>query len=48
LPDSVTSVQVSDSLVDGNYYWVLYVIDNFSNRSRSREGEFAVRNGTPQ
>jgi hypothetical protein len=46
LPDSVTEIQVGDSLVDGNYYWVLYAIDNLLNRSRSREGEFVVRNGT--
>jgi hypothetical protein len=48
LPDSTEEIQVVDSLVDGNYYWVLFVIDDLLNSSRSREREFVVRNGTPQ
>ncbi|MBU0691636.1 hypothetical protein KKC97_06570 [bacterium] len=43
LPDSVHEIETGETLVVGNYYWVLYVIDEFLNRSRSHEGEFVVR-----
>ncbi|MCB9391432.1 MAG: hypothetical protein H6506_02135 [Calditrichaeota bacterium] len=35
-------VQYPDSLEDDDYYWTLYVYDEFTNSSRSREGYFVV------
>jgi hypothetical protein len=40
-----TEVQVSDSLVNGDYYWTLSMIDSFKNSSRSKEAEFTVITG---
>ncbi len=42
LSSTETEVQVDDSLVNGDYYWTLSMIDSFENSSRSKEGEFTV------
>lgn len=41
LVDSV----MADSLEDGNYYWTIFVYDNYGNSTRSREGYFTVSAG---
>ncbi len=47
LPSSNTSVQVPDSLEDDDYYWTLFVYDDFNNSTRSREGYFLVEASAP-
>ena len=42
LDPSVTSLPVTTELEPGDYYWTLWVIDSFGNRSRSREAGFRV------
>jgi len=42
IPSGVFSIQVTDSLADGDYYWTITVIDEFGDYSRSREAYFAV------
>ncbi len=39
---SVTSLSVATELEPGDYYWTLWVVDSFGNRSRSREAGFRV------
>ena len=39
---SVTSMPVTTALEPGDYYWTLWVVDAFGNRSRSREAGFRV------
>lgn len=40
-PDDI-SIPVSDSLSAGNYFWVIWGIDNFQNRTRSKPASFVV------
>ncbi|MEP0548953.1 MAG: carboxypeptidase-like regulatory domain-containing protein [Rhodothermales bacterium] len=42
LDPSVTSVPVTTELEPGDYYWTVWVVDAFGNRSRSREAGFRV------
>lgn len=42
IPSSQTSVEYSRSLDRGEYFWVLFVIDEFGNKSRSVENPFTV------
>lgn len=39
---SITSITVPDSLVQGNYFWTVSVVDEFGNWSRSKEASFRV------
>ena len=39
---SSNSVQLSEALATGQYYWTVSVVDGFGNRSRSREAGFIV------
>ena len=39
---SVTSLSVATELAPGDYFWTLWVVDSFGNRSRSREAGFRV------
>lgn len=43
LPDSIHEIEAGQDLINGNYYWVIYVVDEFLNRSRSHEGDFLVQ-----
>ncbi len=50
LPETQNALQLvdsvmTDSLEDGNYYWTVYVYDNYGNSTRSREGYFIVSAG---
>lgn len=42
LADSQLSHQVADTLPVGSYYWTISVVDEYGNRSRSREAGFLV------
>ncbi len=39
---SITSIDVATELVPGDYFWTVWVVDAFGNRSRSREAGFRV------
>lgn len=38
-----TSIQVDSNLSSGNYFWVLWCVDQFLNRARSRPASFRVK-----
>jgi hypothetical protein len=38
-----TSVEVDSNLPSGNYFWVLWCVDQFLNRARSRPASFRVK-----
>lgn len=42
LPPESTSLQVDAALEPGEYYWVLWCVDEFQNRARSRPASFVV------
>lgn len=42
IPSDSTSITYSTPLAPGNYYWVVYIEDEFGNRSRSRENPFTI------
>jgi len=42
IPNTVTSTNVTDSLLSGTYYWTVAIVDDYGNRSRSREASFVV------
>jgi len=44
-PDSL-SVTVDKTLPDGNYFWVIYCVDEFSNRVRSNPASFYLKNAS--
>jgi hypothetical protein len=45
LSPTLLSIEVSDSLPDGHYYWTISVLDSFRNSSRSKQGYFIVSQG---
>ena len=42
LPDSLSEYTVDVALVPGEYFWVIWAIDEFGNRSRSKPASFKV------
>ncbi len=38
-----TEIQVNTNLPSGNYFWVVWCVDQFLNRSRSKPGSFVVK-----
>jgi hypothetical protein len=42
LQDSLTSYTVDSTLPSGEYYWVIWAIDEFGNRTRSKPASFVV------
>ncbi|MHC1739373.1 MAG: carboxypeptidase-like regulatory domain-containing protein [Ignavibacteriaceae bacterium] len=44
LPSDSLSVTIDKDLPDGNYFWVIYCIDEFSNRIRSNPASFYIKN----
>jgi hypothetical protein len=40
LPSDSTSYYLSQTLPQGNYYWVIWITDKYQNRSRSRQATF--------
>ncbi|NOY76277.1 MAG: carboxypeptidase regulatory-like domain-containing protein [Calditrichaeota bacterium] len=36
-------ISIQDSLLVGNYFWTVSILDNFGNRSRSKEAAFRVK-----
>lgn len=38
-----TGVQIENDLPSGNYYWVVWCVDQFLNRARSKPGSFVVK-----
>jgi len=43
IPPDSTSYTVSSALAAGDYYWAIWCIDDFQNRSRSKPASFSVR-----
>jgi hypothetical protein len=43
IPSDSTSYYMNQTLAKGNYYWVIWVIDQFQNRSRSKEATFQIQ-----
>jgi len=43
IPENATEFQYDIQLTAGDYFWVLYIVDEFGNSSRSREGAFRVQ-----
>lgn len=43
IPTDSLSVEVDKTLEPGNYYWVIWCIDNFSDRIRSNPASFVVK-----
>ncbi len=43
IPSTSTELLFNTQLTAGDYFWVLYIIDEFGNSSRSREGAFRVQ-----
>jgi hypothetical protein len=43
IPFDATTAQFSGPLSTGDYYWILYIIDEFGNSSTSREGSFRIQ-----
>lgn len=41
---SITSLDVETELIPGDYFWTVWVVDTFGNRSRSKEAGFQVVN----
>jgi len=46
LPSDSLSVSIDKDLPDGNYFWVIYCVDEFSNRIRSNPASFYIKNPT--
>ncbi|MBX2819543.1 MAG: carboxypeptidase-like regulatory domain-containing protein [Rhodothermaceae bacterium] len=42
IPSNQLSIQALEPIPSGNYYWVVSVVDEFGNRSRSREAGFRI------
>jgi hypothetical protein len=42
LPDSLSECTVDVALVPGEYFWVIWAIDEFGNRSRSKPASFKI------
>ncbi len=42
LPSDSTQVRVPQPLASGGYYWAVWIVDEWGNRSRSKEGAFRV------
>ena len=42
IPSTQLSIQALEPIPSGNYYWVVSVVDEFGNRSRSREAGFRI------
>lgn len=42
IPFNQLSIQALEPIPSGNYYWVVSVVDEFGNRSRSREAGFRI------
>jgi hypothetical protein len=45
IPKDKTAHTVDDVLPAGNYFWVIWAIDTFGNRSRSKPATFIVQTG---
>lgn len=45
IPSTETEVQVNTPLANGEYYWLLSVVDDLGNRSQARSAGFTVVNG---
>jgi hypothetical protein len=43
LPDSLSEYTVDSALIPGEYFWVIWAIDEFGNRSRSKPASFQVQ-----
>lgn len=43
IPSSETSIESPDAILAGEYFWTVSVVDEFGNRSRSREAGFRIR-----
>jgi len=43
IPADSTSYFMTQNLPQGNYYWVLWIIDKYQNRSRSRQATFRIQ-----
>ncbi len=46
IPETTTELYLTNPGTVGNYFWVLYIVDEFQNTSRSREGAFRIINNT--
>jgi hypothetical protein len=42
IPQEITSLKVDQALPSGDYFWVIWCIDDFFNRARSRTASFKV------
>jgi hypothetical protein len=45
VPSNASSYLYTSPLDPGTYFWTLYIIDNFGNSSRSKEGAFVISSG---
>lgn len=44
LSSSLTSISVDKELPEGNYFWVIWCVDSYSNRIRSNPASFYIKN----
>ncbi len=42
IPSGITEIYLPNPGTPGDYFWVVYVVDEFGNSSRSREGAFRI------
>ena len=42
IPSTATSIEAQDPFAPGDYFWTVSVVDEFGNRSRSREAGFRI------
>ncbi len=42
IPPDKTSFTYTNALPAGNFFWVIYIVDEFGNRSRSKESSFVI------